>query len=346
LLAETPDSLTAWADRYLELAVTGVRSAEVTRKIVVHLERFRRFFQEAYGHDCISRCLPRDVVAWREALVQQGLASSTVNGHLASLSAFGSWVDAQVPHLFPTGNPVRGIGELGLPPLEPRALSHEQIRSLKNLCDRLERFHQCKGRQWVQGRSPLHANRRPLRDRAIVYVLLSTGLRRQELVRLDLAQLEPSSAAALRRAKRARIVGVKGKGRTQRTVFLSADARCALADYLQRERPKDAADDTDALFVTAARVAARKANGYLSLRALNSLLTQIGRWHDAEVEADRRIGPLGAHVLRHTFGFELAKATGADAYELERRLGHRSQRYIQRYTNPPEAVAAKYVEGM
>jgi len=29
---------------------------------------------------------------------------------------------------------------------------------------------------------------------------------------------------------------------------------------------------------------------------------------------------------------------------LERRLGHRSQRYIQRYTNPPEAVAATYIE--
>ena len=35
---------------------------------------------------------------------------------------------------------------------------------------------------------------------------------------------------------------------------------------------------------------------------------------------------------------------GVDAYELERRLGHRSQRYIERYTNPPEAVAANYVE--
>jgi integrase len=44
------------------------------------------------------------------------------------------------------------------------------------------------------------------------------------------------------------------------------------------------------------------------------------------------------------FAFHLARVTGADAYELERRLGHRSQRYIQRYTNPPEAVAASYVE--
>ena len=48
--------------------------------------------------------------------------------------------------------------------------------------------------------------------------------------------------------------------------------------------------------------------------------------------------------LRHTFAYRLAAETGKDAYELERRLGHGSQRYIQRYTNPPEDVAAGYVE--
>lgn len=71
----------------------------------------------------------------------------------------------------------------------------------------------------------------------------------------------------------------------------------------------------------------------------------IGRWHDAEVaDADREISPLRPHDLRHTFAYRLAAETGKDAYELERRLGHGSQRYIQRYTNPPEDVAAKYVE--
>ena len=44
------------------------------------------------------------------------------------------------------------------------------------------------------------------------------------------------------------------------------------------------------------------------------------------------------------FAYRLAAETGKDAYELERRLGHGSQRYIQRYTNPPEDVAAGYVE--
>jgi integrase len=53
---------------------------------------------------------------------------------------------------------------------------------------------------------------------------------------------------------------------------------------------------------------------------------------------------LRPHALRHTFAFHLAQVTGADAYELERRLGHRSQRYIQRYTNPPALVAARGIE--
>ena len=50
--------------------------------------------------------------------------------------------------------------------------------------------------------------------------------------------------------------------------------------------------------------------------------------------------------MRHSYAFALAEATGSDAYELERRLGHQSQRYIHRYTNPPENIAASYVENL
>jgi site-specific recombinase XerD len=184
-----------------------------------------------------------------------------------------------------------------------------------------------------------------LRDRTIVFVLLSTGLRREELVRLDLDQITPNIPSELREAKRARIGRVKGKGKTERTVFLSADARTALADYLERERSQDTSSTSSALFLSASGIPHRAPDGRLSPRAVNLILEQIGRWHDAEVrDPARRISPLRPHDLRHTFAFMLAKTTGADAYELERRLGHRSQRYIQRYTNPPEPVAAGYVE--
>lgn len=342
-----PDSLPAWMTRYLTFAVVGVRSPAVAEKIALHLDRFTHFFTESYGHDRIGTLLKRDVLAWQRALKEQGFAPATTNNHLASLSGFTTWVHAQAPHLFPIGDPAKGIGELGLPPLEPRALTESQVRSLKSICDRLERFHQMKGQRWATapGTAPVHASRRPLRDRAIIYVLLSTGLRREELVRLDLDQVSPRTPVALRGARQGRIARVQGKGNTERTVFLSSDARLALAEYLERERPRDVAPETTALFLSATGIPARAADGRLSPRAINLILTQIGRWHDAELkDATRHISPLKPHDLRHTFAFQLAKATGADAYELERRLGHRSQRYIQRYTNPPEEIAAAYIE--
>jgi integrase len=218
---------------------------------------------------------------------------------------------------------------------------------LKNLCDRLERLHQLRGQRWA-GRDvaiPVRATGRPLRDRAMIYVLLSTGLRREELIRLDLDQVSPNTSATLRQARQGRIARVQGKGNTERTVFLSNDARLTLADYLERERPRDAGPQATALFLSAVGIPERATDGHLSPRAINLILAQIGRWHDAELkDPTRHLSPLKPHDLRHTFAFQLAKATGADAYELERRLGHRSQRYIQRYTNPPEEIAAAYIE--
>jgi len=346
--AGIPEDLTTWIDRYLQLAVTGVRSEAVTQKITLHLQRFRAFFVQSYGHDRISTCVTRDVVAWQRHLQKQGLAAATINNHLASLSGFATWVQAQTPHAFPNGDPTKGIGELPLPPLEPRALNDQQIQSLKNLCDRLVPFYRLKGRRWAQAphEAPLRKNARPWRDRAIVYVLLSTGLRREELVRLNLEQLQPNTPEALRRARKGRITGVQGKGKTQRDVFLSRDARRALADYLEKEHPLDVTGaDPTPLFLSAANIPSRAGDGRLSPRSINAILEQIGRWHDAELaDPQRHISPLRPHDLRHTFAFQLARVTHADAYELERRLGHRSQRYIQRYTNPPADVAANYVE--
>ena len=347
-LSETPDSLRDWIGRYLELAVVGVRSKTVAEKAALHLGRFVEFFEKAYGHDRVSSVVRRDVQAWQRTLVEGGLAPSTVNNHLASLSAFTTWVEMLVPDLFPAGDPAKGIKELRLPPLEPRALSEAQVRSLKNVCDRLERFHELRGREWKERSERIgHPRGRPIRDRAIIFVLLSTGLRREELVTLDLGQVQPNEPKKLRAARLVRVRGVKGKGGTERNVFLSKDAREALAEYLESERTKDAGEGTEseALFLSAVGTPARRADGRLSVRAINLLLERIGRWHDAEAtDPARLISPLRPHDLRHTFAYRLAEETGKDSYELERRLGHGSQRYIQRYTNPPEDVAAGYVE--
>jgi site-specific recombinase XerD len=298
------ESLSTWIERYLALAVTGVRSEAVTQKITLHLERFRQFFLASYGQERLGNCVKRDVLVWQQVLKDQDLAASTINNHLASLSAFTTWVARQAPAVFAAGDPAKGIRALALPPLEPRALSLVQIRSLKNLCDRLPRFHQRRGRRWQGREAPVNAHGRPWRDRALVFLLLSTGLRREEITQLDLDQVEPNTPAALRAAHRARIVRVQGKGKTERTVFLSADARQALADYLHNERLLDGGESTPALFLSATSLAARQLDGRLSPRAINRILEQIGRWHDAEVsDPERWLSPLQPHALRHYLPF-------------------------------------------
>jgi site-specific recombinase XerD len=182
---DLPDSLAAWMDYYLEMAVQGVRSESVSRKMKLHLHRFQQFFEERYGQERISSCVKRDVTAWQQALATRGFAPATINNHIASLSAFGTWVHRQEDTVFPMGDPTKSIGEISLPPLEPRTLDEQQVQSLKNLCDRLLPYYRLKGRRWLNSAKdvPLRTTARPWRDRAIVFVLLSTGLRREELIK-------------------------------------------------------------------------------------------------------------------------------------------------------------------
>ncbi len=70
------------------------------------------------------------LLAWQRSLVSRGLAPSTVNNHLASLSAFTTWVHAQDQRLFPAGDPAKGIGELGLPLGDRATVDDRALRRL------------------------------------------------------------------------------------------------------------------------------------------------------------------------------------------------------------------------
>jgi integrase len=357
--AEEAETLGFWIQAYLTAAVRGVRSPEVAGKIARHLGRFRDWIIGGFGHDRVCAVTAREVTGWREHLAAtevrslaedraQTMAPATVNNHLAHLSALFTWVAAHAPtETLPQGDPTKGVDLLPLPAPAPRALSEAQVRTVKNVLDRLDGFHRLKGRRH-QGRSqrpPTHRHARPLRDRAMVHLLLGTGLRRAELVGLDLRQVQPNAPEELRRIKKARLVDVRGKGRTQRIVFLGLDARLALADYLDHERPGDADEQSTALFLAAASIATRRPGGRLSPRSVNTIVGGVGRIHDLEVDGpERKLGTLRPHDGRHTFGYRLSAESGHNRAELERRLGHANERYLRLYTNPPEDVAASWVE--
>jgi integrase len=358
-LGEAGDSLVVWTQRYLDLAVRGVRSDEVTGKIARHLDRFTAWFTSGYGHDRVSAVTPREVAAWRDHLAAEGsmardgaaaaMAPATVNNHLAHLSALFSWVAVHAPAgLLRHGDPTKKVDPLRLPAPQVRALAGAQVRTVKNVLDRIEGFHQLNGRRHRgSGTAAVHRHARPLRDRAIVHLILGTGLRRAEVTGLDLAQLDPGAPAELRRVKKARLTDVRGKGRTSRTVFLGRDARHAVADYLETERPGDADEHSEALFLAASSIGTRRPGGRLSPRSVNTIVGEIGRLHDAEVtDRERQLGALRPHDLRHTFGYRLSEASGHNRAELERRLGHANDRYLRLYTNPPDDIAASYVEDL
>jgi len=122
------------------------------------------------------------------------------------------------------------------------------------------------------------------------------------LINLNLSHLHPNSAKELRQARRAQINGVIGKGKTQRDVFLSLDARHALADYLEKEHIDDVTTETEEetpLFLVAIEAVPRRADGRLSPRSVNNILEKIGKWHDADIKDDgRHISPLRPPCVR------------------------------------------------
>lgn len=143
-----------------------------------------------------------------------------------------------------------------------------------------------------------------LRDRAIVELLYSCGLRVSEAVGLNVGHLDfPQS-----------LVRVFGKGRKERIVPIGGKAQEALQDYLvQRGRP----DVEEALFLN-------HRGGRLTARSIERNLKQ--RLLDANIS--RHATP---HVLRHTFATHLLDA-GADLRSIQELLGHASLSTTQKYT--------------
>lgn len=159
-------------------------------------------------------------------------------------------------------------------------------------------------------RSPAGDALAALRDRAILELLFSTGLRVSELCNLnqdiDLSRDEFS---------------VRGKGDKIRVVFLSASAKKAVGEYLKKR-----GDMSEALFVSYGKGAPKsKDMPRLTPRSVERIIKQYA----VKAGITRKVTP---HVIRHSFATDLLE-NGADLRSVQALLGHANIATTQVYTH-------------
>src|SRR6185369_15920654 len=144
-----------------------------------------------------------------------------------------------------------------------------------------------------------------LRDRAILELFYSSGLRVSELTGLNVGELDLAAGMAR----------VTGKGGKERIVPVGSRALEALQKYLEW-RNDDAAKG--ALFLNTR-------GGRINRRSV----ARIVDTHVMRIAAFKRISP---HTLRHTFATHMLEG-GADLRAIQELLGHASLSTTQKYTH-------------
>lgn len=149
-----------------------------------------------------------------------------------------------------------------------------------------------------------------VRDRAILEVLYSTGVRVSELVGLDWADVDFQLG----------IMRVLGKGSKERIVPIGQAALMALRDYGAEQLRKWR------------RAAKGQAPVFLNWRGERITTRSVARIVEKHLRASGIPVRMGPHGLRHTFATHLLNS-GADLRVIQELLGHASLSTTQRYTH-------------
>ena len=253
--------------------------------------------RKAYAGDLASfldYCKQLDVVNWQDLdgrqvrgyvtqRHRQGTGGRSLRRHLSSIRAFYKYLLSKGEV---TKNPAEGITTPKTGKRLPKTLDVEQAGVLVG----------------IKGDKAL-----ALRDRAILEVMYSSGLRLAECVGLDLYSIDTRDG----------LVTVTGKGNKTRKVPVGKYALEAVGAWL-KVRPQLAALDETALFVSTRgrRISAR------------SVQQRIRHWA-LKQGLDTNVHP---HMLRHSFATHLLESSG-DLRAVQELLGHADISTTQIYTS-------------
>ena len=224
-----------------------------------------------------------EVRGWVAAMHRRGLSGKSIQRALSALRSFYRYL---LREQAVARNPASGVTAPKSARRLPKTLTADQAARLVTF----------------DARDPLDR-----RDRALLELLYSSGLRLSELVNLDLSELDLSAG----------IVRVTGKGKKVRDVPVGAKARDALREWLA-VRGQFAAPEQLAVFVT-------RRGKRLGGRAVQNRLRLWAKRQGMEV-------PVHPHMLRHSFASHLLESSG-DLRAVQEMLGHANISTTQIYTH-------------
>ncbi|MDO8555079.1 MAG: tyrosine-type recombinase/integrase [bacterium] len=217
---------------------------------------------------------------FRLYLNRKGLKKKTQNYHLIALRSFLKYLAK------------RGVKSLAPERIELAKAGERQVDFLRY--EELVRLLD----------APQGCSFKSLRDRAILELLFSTGLRVSELCRLDSEDIDLKKGD----------FSVRGKGDKIRLVFLSERAKSALKSYLEKRT-----DTNESLFVNFRNFSR------LTPRSMERLV----HYYAIKAGITKKVSP---HTLRHSFATDLLE-NGADIRAVQMLLGHSSITTTQIYTH-------------
>ncbi|MBP8979926.1 MAG: tyrosine recombinase XerC [Syntrophobacterales bacterium] len=258
------------------------------------LKGFYAYLQEMHGQVDVLERMPISAVdplrirGYLAELHRRRLRKSSVARKMAALNAFFRYL-LREGRL--ADNPMAGLATPRKDRLVPPHLSVDEVFDLLSC--------------------PFPDDERGRRDRAILEIFYSTGIRLSELTALNQEDVDFQQG----------LLRVKGKGRRERIVPVGAPALAALRAYQQsRLRSGTAKEKQDGR----APLLIGRGEQRISPRTVERILDRYIRSSGIQ----KKISP---HALRHSFATHLLDA-GADLRSIQELLGHKSLSTTQRYT--------------
>jgi site-specific recombinase XerD len=266
-----------------------------SQKTIANYDHYLTRLIDFAGDIQVSAIDPELVRKWRLWLNRLGtfeheeLGKNTLNYHLIALRSFLRFCTK------------RGIAALSPDKIELARVVRKQVTFLTS--EEVERLLAQPDSSTLGG----------LRDRALLELLFSSGLRVSELVSLDRDHVN------LKR----REFTIRGKGQKDRPVFISESATGWLQAYIAKRT-----DNLPALFVSVARSRAKAGDRHYERLTPRSVQRLVAR-HARLAGITKHVSP---HTLRHSFATDLLM-NGADLRSVQAMLGHSNIATTQIYTH-------------